>query len=478
MVNILITSKNMTKHDCWILFNFLVIALFQFPIASLYAQDSNDLPTHYREVIEIGKGSLTDVDWRPDGEAFATIGSQGIWIYTNQFDDISHIELSDHHNLEWNPNGTQIATTKLLQQSWDNKIYIWDVDSGISSSILEVPEDQGYVSQTAWSPDGNFIAGIGFQRVWLWDTFNGELTKTFLIEGSTFGLSWSPDGSLLAVISDTGVELWDVTNEQILTTIELSLVLKIAWSPNGSQIATVSGRPSDRTLVTANFLRIWDTNTGELILVIQSGSMGPIDWSPDGTMIATGSDYSTLPYPNSVAVWDVATGLKLTNLGGYTEDVFVVDWSPDGSQLLSASQDNTIRLWQVSELDDSYDFYRFPAWENELFNPGYMSSVSSIDWNPEGTQLVSVDGDNDIRIWDSDSGELVNMFAYSTANFQGIGTVDWSPNGRYIADGGADNLVRIWDTNQGVEFPLRHTLSGHDRSLYLGSNIGGIESVA
>ena len=48
-------------------------------------------------------------------------------------------------------------------------------------------------------------------------------------------------------------------------------------------------------------------------------------------------------------LWDAATGNLLITLRRHTDIVSAVDWSPKGGQIASASEDETIRIW---ELDD------------------------------------------------------------------------------------------------------------------------------
>ena len=40
-------------------------------------------------------------------------------------------------------------------------------------------------------------------------------------------------------------------------------------------------------------------------------------------------------------------------LSGHTDYVFTVAFSPDGKTLASGSKDNTIKLWEIEEIDSS-----------------------------------------------------------------------------------------------------------------------------
>ena len=47
-------------------------------------------------------------------------------------------------------------------------------------------------------------------------------------------------------------------------------------------------------------------------------------------------------------IWDVSTGEILYNLTEHTGYVNCVAFSPDGQVLASASNDGTIKIWQVN----------------------------------------------------------------------------------------------------------------------------------
>src|SRR5262249_31911383 len=58
--------------------------------------------------------------------------------------------------------------------------------------------------------------------------------------------------------------------------------------------------------------------------------------------IVSGSDDKTL------RLWDLASGSCLHTLEGHTQSVMSVEFSPDGSQILSGSYDHSLRLWEAT----------------------------------------------------------------------------------------------------------------------------------
>jgi WD40 repeat protein len=70
-----------------------------------------------------------------------------------------------------------------------------------------------------------------------------------------------------------------------------------------------------------------------------------VAFSPEGSRLAAASEDGT------VKVWDVATGQETLTLKGHTGSVTSVVFSPEGWRLASASQDGTVKVWDARPLD-------------------------------------------------------------------------------------------------------------------------------
>lgn len=88
-------------------------------------------------------------------------------------------------------------------------------------------------------------------------------------------------------------------------------------------------------------------------------SISAVKFSPDGTLLASCGmlpcslacsclrwDLSTAA-DNSIKIWSPFTGELIRNLNGHTKGLSDISWSTDGTYLASASDDTTIRIWNV-----------------------------------------------------------------------------------------------------------------------------------
>ena len=97
-----------------------------------------------------------------------------------------------------------------------------------------------------------------------------------------------------------------------------------------------------------------------------------VAFSPDGKRLASASDDGT------VKVWDVETGQETLTFKGHTGVVKSVAFSPDGKRLASASEDRTVKVWDAGT-------------GQETPHPhGARRPVSlSVAFSPDGKRLAS-----------------------------------------------------------------------------------------
>jgi WD40 repeat protein len=141
-----------------------------------------------------------------------------------------------------------------------------------------------------------------------------------------------------------------------------------------------------------------------------------------------------------VWVWDANTGTALQTLEGHTSSVTAVQFSPDGSKLASASDDGTVRVW------DANTGTALQTLEC------YTSSVTAVQFSPDGSKLASASRDDTVRVWYADTGAALHTLEGHT---HWVTAVQFSPDGSKLASASRDGTVRVWDADTGTALQTR-----------------------
>jgi WD40 repeat protein len=170
--------------------------------------------------------------------------------------------------------------------------------------------------------------------------------------------------------------------------------------------------------------------------VVQSAT-----WSADGTKIFTSSEDRT------VRIWDAFSGEEIMRI---TEgDPTLAHWSPDEKYILAVNEKDLIaKVW-----DTETGLARFTLEKNEIggaldFFRGWKP------WSPSGDHFLIYNKEGELRIWDTESGELLQTLLGHNGR---ISQAFWSPDGSLIASSGwEDGRVIIWQAATGkvlYDFP-------------------------
>ena len=83
------------------------------------------------------------------------------------------------------------------------------------------------------------------------------------------------------------------------------------------------------------------------------------------------------------------------------------------------------------------------SWTALQVLPAHSAPVTAVDFNRDGTLIVSSSYDGLCRIWDSNSGQCLKTLIDETN--PPVSFVRFSPNGRFILTGTLDHKLKLWD---------------------------------
>ena len=132
-----------------------------------------------------------------------------------------------------------------------------------------------------------------------------------------------------------------------------------------------------------------------------------IAYSPNGSLVAIGEAIDN-PVIN---VYEVSTGRLLVSLAGHRRAVNAIAFSPNSNQFASASDDGTVRLWNLNE----------GRAQRVLLHSGDAYSVT---FSEDGSQLASVSAVDEfrrtIKLWDLSDGTNIRTLAVDVDPQSGV----------------------------------------------------------
>jgi len=170
-------------------------------------------------------------------------------------------------------------------------------------------------------------------------------------------------------------------------------------------------------------IRFYDRKTGKVLASWNAGldELSAVAFSPDGSRLAVVSNQT-----NDGKIWDAVTGKELLVLKGHTDINWGVEFNSDGTRVITSGRDGTARIWDSA------------TGKLLLTLSGHTSTVVKARFSPDGKWIATAAKDGTTRLWDATTGkELLSLESFSTND------VEFTADGKHLVIGDSVNIQVI-----------------------------------
>jgi WD40 repeat protein len=323
---------------------------------------------------------------------------------------------------------------------WSGLVHLWDRRTGRSHVVTpdELDRQRYPHHMPVFSADGTRVAtrtqhksgGAGPMAVW--DVESGRRLGVFpSADNAINAMVFSTDSRALIASGTRSPRIWrfDPVPEPPSPAGHKDEAWSAAYSPDCEILATGSDDTDEPQTI-----KLWDPATGKLLRGWNGsvGTVASLAFSPDGQTLASGH----LVPGDNVRIWDARSGRLLQTLKGHKDVVRSVAFAPNGRTLASAGglngkagQDWAIHLWDIAAATCARRL------------EGHSDVVRSLAFSPDGETLATASNDTTVRTWHAGTGRLLNM----QRNSAPLVALAFAPNGRALMVADESGLVSIRD---------------------------------
>ena len=265
---------------------------------------------------------------------------------------------NDNTVYQWDINGHQIGSTYegyfvafssdgIHFISWGGLVAtVWDSDSGKAVVKLQSPDN--HFECCCFSPDGKFVAGAGYQTIYIWDITSLPpcLIETFT-EHTDCITSLTFSSSLISSSWDQSIKFWQASASSTeLVTMDSESIL-----PTSARIRSVSLQSTGGIAISSDsdgVVKTWNILTGLCKASFQTPARGH---TYRDTQIIKGRLTFVWLEDGNIHIWDIEKGESIQTL-----DIQTTDWpydfriSGDGSKVFLLYKES-IQAWSIQTGD-------------------------------------------------------------------------------------------------------------------------------
>ncbi|MBX0331277.1 AAA-like domain-containing protein [Oscillochloris sp. ZM17-4] len=385
------------------------------------------------------QNGVSVIAFSPNNRQLATAShGNGIDIWDlDQANSMQSFRVTDVvESLSFSPKGDLLASAEQGGLTVRNAITLDAI------SYWSYPRTKIRVAQ--FSTDGRSLLSTWGHKLRIWDTTSVHEPQSIESIGYN-GVSISEDGRSLLVLHENGIDLIDLINKATIQHLVIpesyssDPLTDISFSNDGNEIMAVSGW--------MKLLR-WDRHTGRLIQQLQLTPGGIYAWrvgfSPDRTRLLVNSPESN-KFEDTATIWDTANGTKLGSFY-ISFSPFSFAFSRDGRKIAHEDEEYQITLRDSDTGSITRKFV------------GHEADIDAIAFNNDGTLIATASEDETVRLWNVSTGAEEKRLDLSSV----VTAIAFSANDELMLTGGSDGMIRIWEISTWREI---RRFTGHNDSI-------------
>ncbi|KAG0343336.1 hypothetical protein BG004_005391 [Podila humilis] len=387
---------------------------------------SNGVPFTFNKVNKDHTRYVQEVKFSPNGDFFASVGSDGkIFLYDGKTGDkVKELSTGEHGHtgtifaLSWSADGKRMLTS-----SADQTAKIWDVETSSVVNTFEFSSVGDAVSNhqvgNIWKGDNLLSLSLSGDLNYL-DPSTSQTSR--VVKGHQKGitaLTLSSDKKTLFTGSYDGrVISWE-DNAGRAQPLEES-------SHSNQVMQMVSSGNEFISVGMDDTLRVTDISSPKNVSVISTSALPRgVSVSDDKTVVVAAENEIQV-YHGNKKVSSLAVGYNATS----------VAINHQGSTVAVGAQDNKVYIMSLdgTKLSVVHTFEK------------NNSAISSLVFNPDGTLVAAGDSAGKIVVYDVVAGaSKTERWASHSGR---VNSIKWSPSGKYAVSGSLDTHVYVWSIEQ------------------------------
>lgn len=298
---------------------------------------------------------------------------------------VSRTHSSSIHDIQLTDDGSRAITA-----SADRTIKIWSFDRERLASDVE--GDTSEITAIVISPDDGYaICSSSSGTYKVWNLRNGSEVRGLRRHRDhdrRARVLWTDGVDILTSDSGYSVNEWKLADP--------SQVRQVGAGTEPIEFLHIG--PERRMAMSVDVdgpITITDLDSGKLLRTLvghESEVMGLV-LSPDGNHLLSGGEDGT------ARLWNVSTGRALFNLFGDGGIIYAVAMTPDLRFAVTGAEAGTLLFWNLS-----------PGSKEGVRLSGHSDSICHVALLQNGRRVVSASEDRSVRVWDVESRSVIASF--------------------------------------------------------------------